>query len=77
MVAMVEQLLSYASKPVTLEFEDGEVVDAVLLKVDASEHDDITFDVIQVRRTVREQSYDRKNVYVAPISSIKSVATLS
>jgi hypothetical protein len=77
MVAMVEQLLSYASKPVTLEFEDGELVDAILLKIDPSEHEDITFDVIQVRRTVREEPYDRKNVYVAPISSVRSVTALS
>jgi len=77
MVALVEQLRLHTSKSVTLEFEDGEMVDAILLQVDPSEHEDITFDVIQVRRAVRQKSYDRKNVYVAPISSIRSVAALS
>jgi hypothetical protein len=77
MVALVEQLLRNKSQSVTLEFEDGEVVDAILLDVDPSEHEDITFDVIQVRHTVREKPYDKKNVYVAPINSIKSVRALS
>ena len=77
MVALVEQLLRHKSQSVTLEFDDGEVIDAILLNVDPSEHADITFDVIQVRHTVREQPYDKKNVYVAPISSIRSVAALS
>jgi hypothetical protein len=77
MVAMVEQLLRHKSQSVTLEFDDGEMVDAILLNVDPLEHEDITFDVIQVRRTVREYPYSKKNVYVAPISSVRSVAALS
>lgn len=77
MVALVDQLNRHRSQAVTLEFVDGEVIDAILLNVDPAEHEDVTFDVIQVRHTVRESPYDKKNVYVAPISSIRSVAALS
>jgi hypothetical protein len=75
MVAMVEQLKAQESKRVTLEFNDGEVIDAVLLKVDSVEHDDITFDVIRVRTAAHDSPrYDSKNVYVAPIESVARVS---
>jgi hypothetical protein len=77
MVDMVDQLLQHKSHSVTLEFDDGEVIDAILLNVDPLEHQDITFDVIQVRHTVRGKPYDKKNVYVAPITSVRSVTALS
>jgi prephenate dehydrogenase len=76
MVALVDQLAQHKSQRVTLEFDDGEVVEAVLLDVDANEHDDITFDVIAVRHAVREAQYDPNNVYVAPISTVKRVSPL-
>jgi len=48
----------------------------VLLGVDAEEHDDITFDVTNVRRSTGKISYDRRNVYSAAISSVRSVRPL-
>lgn len=77
MVPLVEQLMRNKSQQVRLEFEDGEVVDAVLLDVSPEEHEDITFDVVQVRHAVRADSYDRRKVYVAPIRSIRRVTPLT
>jgi len=76
MVALVAELTRHTSKSVTLEFDDGEVVDAVLLKVDSTEHDDITFDVLRVRQRVEGTRYDARNVYVAPISTVRRVTLL-
>ena len=73
MVALLDQLRRLKSQPVTIEFVDGEVVDAVLLEVDTEEHDDIVFDVTAVRKRTEKTAYDARNVYTAPISSVRRV----
>jgi hypothetical protein len=76
MVALVAELTRHKSKTVTLEFTDGEVVDAVLLEVDSDEHEDITFDVVRVRQQIEGTRYDARNVYVAPINTVRRVTPL-
>ncbi|HEX8850740.1 MAG TPA: hypothetical protein VF761_14515 [Gemmatimonadaceae bacterium] len=75
MVAMVDQLIQLKGQRVLLEFEDGEIVEAKLMKVDAVEHQDIVFDVLSVRKSVGE-TYTREKVYVAPIATVTRVSTL-
>jgi len=76
MVAILDDLQRLKSKRVTLQFTDGEIVDAILVGVDAQEHDDITFDVLAVRQPIAKSAYDVRNVYTAPISSVRAVSAL-
>lgn len=61
----------------SIEFEDGEIVDAILIDVDSVEHQDITYDVLAVRRAITNETYPRTKVYVAPISTIAGVKFLT
>lgn len=75
-MAILEELQRLKSKPVVLEFTDGEVVEAILLGVDPQEHDDIMFDVLAVREPIAKTKYDPHNVYRAPIASVRRVALI-
>lgn len=76
MVAMVEQLRVLKGKEVTLEFQDGEVVDAKVVDIDA-EHNELIYDVLAVRRAISEEAYPRTKVYTAPIATVASVRAVS
>ena len=58
---------------VRITFEDGEVVDAILIAFDPVEHGDITYDVKAVHTPGPHSVYKPENVYVASIDSIRSV----
>jgi len=73
MVAVLDELLRSQGKRAVIEFTDGEVLLARVLKVDIQEHEDVTFDVERVLVPGKQASYDRRNVYVAPLSDVKSV----
>lgn len=77
MDSLIETLLRCRSKPVTIEFDDGEVVDAVLLSVDPDEHEDLLFDVLSVRVPSADRKYDRRNIYRAPISDVRRIEPLA
>jgi len=77
MVALVEQLLQCKGQQVTITFEDGEIVDALLIDVDPVEHQDITYDVLAVRKSIGDQTYSRTKVYVAPIGTVTAVTSLT
>lgn len=72
-IPMIADLRKLTGQRALIEFSDGEVVVAVILKVDPDEHEDITFDVETVRRAVRATPYEKRNVYVAPIRDLRSV----
>lgn len=76
MVALVNELVNNRGKAVTLEFDDGEIIDARLLSIDPEEHEDIVFDVLAVRQPGRSGGYDPRNIYTAPIASVKRVQAL-
>lgn len=70
---MPEFLRKHRGSVVTLEFDDGEIIDARLLHVDPDDHEDITYDVIRVRASGPTTAYDPSTVYVMPISAIRRV----
>jgi hypothetical protein len=76
MVAMVEQLQRLRRQRVSLEFQDGEIVDAILKEVDTGEHQEIIFDVLAVRKAISDEKYPRTKVYTAPISTVIGVTPL-
>lgn len=69
---MVEQLEQLIGQRAILTFADGEVVVVRLLAVDAIDHEDVTFDVVEVRRSVGT-SYPEDRAFIAPLSSIVAV----
>lgn len=76
MAAVVDQLLQYKGQTVSIEFEDGGIIDAILIDVDHVEHQDITYDVLAVRKAISEETYPRSMVYVAPIETVVGVRLL-
>lgn len=57
----------------TIEFVDGEVIDARILHIDAENHRDFTHDVLRVRRKGSNTDYSKLGAYVAPIGMIKAL----
>jgi hypothetical protein len=76
MAAILNDLLHNRGKNVLLEFDDGDLVEAKLLNVDVSEHEDIVFDVVRIRRAHDASRYSTKNVYLAAIRSVVRVEPL-
>jgi hypothetical protein len=64
-------LREHVGDVITLEFDDGEVIDAKLLHLDADDHNDITYDVVRVRTSASERQYDSTAAYLMPISAIR------
>jgi hypothetical protein len=75
-VDVVELLRRYKGSPVTLEFADGEIIDADILHLDLEDHRDFTYDVRRVRVRGPNTDYSRTGAYVAPIDLVKSVQPL-
>jgi hypothetical protein len=69
--SMIAFLRQHVGDVVTLEFDDGEIVDARLLHVDLEDHEDITYDVVRVIATGANTAYDPHAVYLMPISAIR------
>ena len=57
----------------TIEFVDGEVIDARILHIDAEDRSDFTYDVLHVRRTGSNTDYSKLGACVAPIDMIKEL----
>ena len=70
---MVELLRRYKGMPVTLEFKDGEVIDADILHIDAEDHGDFTYDVRRVRLAGPSTDYGKSGAYVSTLDMLKSV----
>jgi hypothetical protein len=71
-----KQLEALQRKTVILEFEDGDVVDARLLAVDTSDHDDVVLEITNVRKSPTGRSYSPRDYYRAAISTIRSVRSV-
>jgi hypothetical protein len=72
--AILDGLIRNKGKRVTFTFDDGDVVDAVLLDIDPVEHHDLTFELIAVRRSTEPKRYaPPKKVFVASIDSVTRV----
>jgi len=71
--AVLAELLRNRRKRVMLEFDDGDLVEAILLNIDSGEHDDVIFEVIHVFRSADAARYAATQLYVAPIQSIVRV----
>lgn len=73
---MVEEILrAHVGGLVTIEFADGEVVDAKLSSVDLEEHADIIYEVVTVRSPGAGVAYEPEKLYRAKIADIARVTT--
>ena len=70
---LLESLRRYKGTPVTLEFTDGEFIDANILGIDAEDHEDFTYDVRRVRVSIPSTLYSKDAAYIAPLEMLKSV----
>lgn len=70
---LLELLRRNKGKLVTIEFTDGEVIDANILAIDAEDHEDFTYDVRRVRVAIPSTLYSKDAVYIAPLEMLKSV----
>lgn len=58
---------------VTIEFADGEVIEAKISSVDSDEHNDVTYEVVSVRSPGFGVRYKPGNFYQAKIADIARV----
>jgi len=70
---LVALLRRYKGSTVTLEFTDGEVIDADILHIDAEDHRDFTYDVRRVRVAGPNTDYSKRGAYVTSLAMLKSV----
>lgn len=75
MVAVVGILQSLIGNRALLEFEDGEIIEAQILALDASDHLDVTFDVLHVRTSVGVE-YPPSRAFIAPLARIVRASPL-
>jgi hypothetical protein len=73
---MVELLRRHIGSAVTVEFTDGEIIDAEILHVDADDHRDFTYDVRRVRVRGPSTDYSRSGAYVMPVEFVRRVQPL-
>ena len=59
---------------VTIEFRDGEILDAKVSSVDLDEHEDVVYEVIRVRESIRSVEYCPDNFYRASLADIVRVS---
>lgn len=76
-MAIVNELLKYKGQRVTLSFDNGEVLDAILIDVEPVTHHDLTYDVLSVRCAVSDEAYVQNKIYVALIATVTRVSPLS
>lgn len=74
---LLELLRRYRGSLVTLEFNDGESIDAHVLQIDAEDHNDFTYDVRRVRVAGPSTDYSKRGAYVTSISRLKDVRPAS
>jgi hypothetical protein len=70
---LVELLRRYKGSTVTLEFTDGEVIDADILHIDAEDNRDFTYDVRRVRVAGPNTDYSKRGAYATSLAMLKSV----
>ncbi len=61
---------------VTLEFRDGEIVDAKIVSVDSEEHRDVVYAVVRVRVPGRITRYEPGIFHRASLEEIKRVGAV-
>lgn len=71
-MAIVEKLTTSIDRVVTIEFSDGEIVDARIVSVDPYEHEDVIYDVVHVRTPGTSQR-SRRELLRASICEIVHV----
>ena len=71
---VVELLQRSVGSVVTVEFDDGEIIDAEILQVDMDDHRDFTYDVRNVRVRGPHTDYSRAGVYVMSVELIRSIS---
>ena len=71
---LVQFLKEHMGAVVTLVLDDGEVVDAKVLFVDPTDHEDVIYDVIRVQVAGAKTDYTREGAYAIPLSAIVSAS---
>ena len=74
---LAQQLTMLRRELVTIEFSDGEILEARLLNVDTVEHDDVVLDVKSVLKSTSGRKYKPNEYYRAAIDTIRSVTRVA
>lgn len=71
-----ETLRASIGSIVTLEFNDGEIVDAKIAAVDPEEHRDVVYEVVRVRVPGRTTRYEPGAFHRASLDEVKQVSAV-
>jgi len=74
---VVRILRANVGSVVTIEFRDGEVIEAKISSIDSDEHNDVTYEVVSVRSSGPGAGYQQGNFYQAKIADIARVIPAS